>query len=124
MSAKHIESAPIIPCCPSPHNRFKNLVGQKFNRLLVESLAGKRLAKSGTYDYFWNCLCDCSKNTIVRTSHLKAGLIKSCGCLNIEIAMASNTTHGMHDSPGYCNWKAMVDRCTNPDAKHFLDYGG
>ena len=38
--------------------------------------------------------------------------------------MASNTTHGMHDSPGYCNWKAMVDRCTNPDAKHFLDYGG
>lgn len=57
-----------------------DLIGQKFNKLTVISLA---YIKKGTY---WNCKCDCGNETIVSSSHLKSGAIKGCGCqLKLDI---------------------------------------
>ena len=49
-----------------------NLIGQKFNNLLVLEYMGESK---------WKCLCDCGKETVTKTSSLKSGKTKSCGCL-------------------------------------------
>lgn len=56
-----------------------NLVGQKFNRLTVTSKG-----KTEKRRVFWNCLCDCGNTKEVRGDSLKAGSVKSCGCLKEE----------------------------------------
>lgn len=62
---------------------YKNLVGKRFNRLLVIKDTGKR-GKDGTV--YWECLCDCGTVKRIRTSNLNNSTIKSCGCLNRELA--------------------------------------
>ena len=57
-----------------------NLVGQRFGKLVVISQVQNRKGHS-----YWNCLCDCGKEKIIRGSHLKNGSIKSCGCINKEL---------------------------------------
>ena len=60
--------------------REKNLVGQRFNRLLVESEA----FRDGR-GIHWNCVCDCGNRCVVIGSNLLNGNSTSCGCYNKEI---------------------------------------
>lgn len=53
-----------------------NLIGQTFGKLTVVCSAGKRKERS-----LWECACECGKVAFVRTSHLRSGQTKSCGCL-------------------------------------------
>lgn len=61
----------------SHHSRKKvELLGQRFGQLTVVSPAenvGERTA--------WQCRCDCGGEVIVKTVHLRAGHVKSCGCI-------------------------------------------
>ena len=57
-----------------------NLVGQKFNRLLVIADAGNNKWKKS----LWKCICDCGNRLIVLGCSLKSGRTKSCGCYNRE----------------------------------------
>jgi hypothetical protein len=57
----------------------KNIIGQKFNRLKVISY---HHTKNFVAQY--TCLCDCGKEIIVSSQHLKSSNTKSCGCLKIE----------------------------------------
>lgn len=59
-----------------PTGKFGNLVGQVFGQLTVLSYAGKRGCLR-----FWECACVCGGTKSVRTNHLRAGLIRSCGCV-------------------------------------------
>lgn len=65
-----------------PVGKAKDLTGQKFNRLTVLGRAPHEYR--GAY---WWCECDCEQHNIVKVlgSHLIAGNVKSCGCLNKEI---------------------------------------
>lgn len=56
--------------------KFKDLSGKKFGKLTVINLAYMRKYS------FWNCLCECGKERIVRGSDLIIQNTKSCGCLN------------------------------------------
>lgn len=60
------------------HSRQKiDLTGQRYGRLTVLAPAeniGNRTA--------WLCRCDCGRETIVKTHHLRSGHTKSCGCQN------------------------------------------
>lgn len=58
----------------------KNLVGQKFGKLLVLEDTGITRAESVVY----KCLCDCGKTTTVRSRDLITGHTKSCGCYKLE----------------------------------------
>lgn len=60
----------------------ENLVGKRFKRLVVIS---ESPIKSGRKTY-WNCLCDCGNETVVRADLLKSGNTKSCGCLSKDKA--------------------------------------
>lgn len=65
----------------APHS----LVGQMFERLTVESEAGRN--KQGLIQ--WNCRCVCGGTTIATTTLLRTGHKKSCGCLAKELALAN-----------------------------------
>ena len=55
---------------------IKDETDKKYFNLKVESYA---YSQDGFA--YWNCRCDCGKDTIVRGDHLRSGSIKSCGCL-------------------------------------------
>ena len=71
--------------------KYKNIIGLKFNRLIVLEDTGKK-NKQG--EAIWKCMCDCQENksngeikyTYATYAQLKHDRIKSCGCLQKEHA--------------------------------------
>lgn len=60
--------------------RRKDLTGQRFGFLQVESLNGYKQTPNGTNCSMWNCLCDCGNRKVVRYTALVNGYTTSCGC--------------------------------------------
>lgn len=54
-----------------------SLVGNKYGKLIVESLNEE---KSNNGVLYWNCLCECGNEHIVSGSNLKNGHVTHCGC--------------------------------------------
>lgn len=53
-----------------------DLTGQRFEKLMVIGPAeniGKRTA--------WRCRCDCGRELVVKTAHLRSHHVTSCGCV-------------------------------------------
>lgn len=94
--------------------RFKDLTGNRYGRLLVES----RSHKDTRGVFYWNCLCDCGKHHVVARNALQSGATKSCGCLNQEMRISNNTTHGLSKTRVYSIWSEMINRTTNPNHQH------
>ena len=60
------------------------LKDQKIGMLTVQNFGGYKGKKTKVHKKgraFWNCLCDCGKETEVAQDALIAGNTKSCGCL-------------------------------------------
>ena len=99
-------------------------VGERFGRLqVVAVLNGEDV----------ECQCDCGSTRAVNWSGLKAGGIKSCGCLRRENARKqakkinekrAESSHGMVGSPEYRAWQDMLNRCRNAGLSNYNDYGG
>ena len=71
----------------NPKN-FKNLVGQRFGRLVVLGLAPEYDKAEGAY---WICQCDCGSETKkVKSYSLRSGKTQSCGCYQKECASSLN----------------------------------
>lgn len=99
---------------------FRNdLSGQKFGRLtaLFYVAGGK-----------WECQCECGCLKNIGSTNLRKGLIKSCGCLAIDVRRTTFLTHGHSRlgkiSPEYRAWSDAKDRCTNPKKINWHRYGG
>ncbi len=99
--------------------KSKDLTGQKFGRLTVIS---RHMTESR--GVFWNCICDCGKEKIVNSGHLKNGHTKSCGCIQDEIFKEIVTKHGLSGSYVYKLWCSVKERCFNKNVKQYKDYGG
>jgi len=106
-----------------------NLTGQRFEPLLVTERA-----ENGKHNTTrWKVVCQCGQSKIVRASHLRAGLTRSCSCLRKE-SMAKarhNLKHGHSSrsgnrrvSPTYVSYSSMRLRCLTPSATSYLQYGG
>lgn len=106
-----------------------DLTGQRYGKLTV-----LRPAESiGTYT-FWVCRCDCGQETVVRTSNLRGGRTKSCGCQRRTAvaekarirSMNKNNTSGVSGVewlPYKKRWKATI--CLNRKRYHlgyFLNF--
>lgn len=63
---------------------IEDLTNKKFGRLLVLGVGEPFVNKNGQKSKRWLCKCDCGNMTNVRTTHLKNGAIKSCGCITKE----------------------------------------
>ena len=64
-----------------------DLTGQKFHRLTVQCVDYSPSKKNDTR---WACKCDCGKDTVVTSHNLRAGIVKSCGCLATELKKQRN----------------------------------
>ena len=84
-------------------SNFKDLTGQKFNKLTVVNRAESRRQPSGKLVTYWNCKCECGNITEVRACDLKDGHIKSCGCSHIKHGYANRERL-------YETWKNMKRR--------------
>lgn len=98
---------------------FIDLTGNKYTRLTVIGFAGSRHRKS-----YWNCLCECGNEKIIRSDPLKDGSIRSCGCLNKEKTRERTTIHNGCGTPEYTSWQSMKARCYCKSAAEYPNYGG
>jgi hypothetical protein len=87
---------------------------QVFNRLTTIERV-----KVNNY-WHWTCECTCGNIVSVDESALRRGLTQSCGCLQKE----RKTKHGMVGSSEHGIWLGMKQRCSNPKATHYENYGG
>lgn len=96
-----------------------SIAGEKIGRLVVVSPSMKAGKKTT-----WLCRCDCGKEVVVRTSDLRSGKSRSCGCLHLEVI----STHGHASHKGrsheYLAWSNMKSRCLGENGPRFDDYGG
>lgn len=100
--------------------RIVNLIGKRFGRLVVI-----KQAKNGKCQKLrWLCLCDCEEKIIVFGCNLIRNHTQSCGCLQKERVTKHGNCKGEIYTKIYGIWKAMVQRCTNPNNKYWENYGG
>ena len=111
---------------------FKDITGERFGRLLVVIEANKN--SSGRVS--WLCRCDCGNEAIVASDALVSCRTKSCGCLQRERTADANVHRIKHGhargaggnkratTPEYRSWRAMLERCRNPNAPNYHLYGG
>ncbi len=97
-----------------------DLIGRRFTRLLIIEFSHIDKNKHS----HWKVLCDCGTKKTVDSSNLRRKLTKSCGCLNSEMRIETNTTHGMSYTVTHKSWRHMKERCLNPKSKSYKDYGG
>ena len=100
----------------------ENIIGQRFNRLVVIKDDGTRSTKG---EIKWLCQCDCGKFYHALGHRLKRGLTKSCGCLNDEKRRerfkdltGTETEHfkiisRSHSANQRVYWKCVCQHCGN-----------
>lgn len=75
----------------------------------------------------WECRCVCNTIRILwgsvlkRAKHQKDKRFPSCGC---QKQVPVSRTHGLNGTPIFNSWFGMINRCTNPDAMAWRNYGG
>ena len=66
------------------------------------------------------CRCDCGIEKMVRLTHIRQGVSRSCGCYRKE----KYTTHGQSKTRLYAIWADMKQRCLNGGNQFYKLYGG
>lgn len=84
------------------------LVGKHFGRWTVKSFSHSQKGAGHSTTLYYNCICECGTERKVRSCSLLQGVSKSCGCLNKEIVIKTNTTHGLSKTKAYKNCDAMM----------------
>lgn len=99
-------------------------IGDKFSKLTVLEVYKLEDAK-GKWRSYCNAQCDCGTHRLkIRVDGVISGHVKSCGCLQKETARNVKLKHGMTKSPTHNSWTAMKQRCNNPLAPGYENYGG
>jgi hypothetical protein len=99
----------------------ENLTGRVFDRLtVIEFVSWNYKIKQSKY----KCICSCGNEVVVFGGALKTGNTKSCGCLQKERASEANIKHGGRGTRLYTIWKAMKQRCIDPNTINYKHYGG
>ena len=107
-----------------------DLINKRFGRLIAIKSLGRKIYPSGGKITEWLCYCDCGKEHKVLLTTLLRGEVKSCGCLQRELAAKKLFKHGMAKKGKkrtrfYQIWAGMKTRCTNKKRFYYkLYYGG
>jgi hypothetical protein len=104
-------------------NKFINLSGIRFGRLVAIERAGKRGKRT-----IWRCRCDCGNLHDVDYGNLTGQRpVRSCGC-RYEVDRAENIKLGIlkdeRVNPMYSTYRGMKGRCYYPHHTQFCDWGG
>lgn len=90
-----------------------DLVGSRFGRLVVAEAVPAKPRRS------WRCHCDCGKEIVTDTGHLRSGNTKSCGCQS-----PFRYKHGISGTKLERKYYDMRRRCLSPKAHNYSYYGG
>lgn len=93
--------------------KFIDRTGQRFGKLVAKSHQGARK---------WEFACDCGKTTVADIGNVTSGRTISCGCVAKHVKPLEH--HGMHGTPEYAAWQAMITRTTNPNIRNAKRYSG
>lgn len=96
-----------------------DMTGGRYGRLAVVRGSHKESGR-----VYWLCFCDCGGKKVASTAELNRGSIRSCGCLQRDSRVKHGHTTHTSLSGTYTSWAMMIQRCTNPRATGFKDYGG
>jgi hypothetical protein len=105
---------------------FIDITGQRFGRLVAVELIRVYPGKGGLR---WRCRCDCGTESVVSKANL-GRCTNSCGCANRAASSVRMLTHGgTRDASGkrqrlYEIWMGIKQRCLNPRAAAYSEYGG
>lgn len=105
---------------------LNDIVGKKFNRLLVLSFDHSKPhpnPSKGNF-YYYKCQCECGNITIVKRERLINFETKSCGCYGKEIRKKILATKRILSHRLYRIWQGMKNRCYNPKNIKYYCYGG
>lgn len=80
--------------------KFKDLTGQRFDRLTVIRRAEDHVSPKGRRYVRWLCKCDCGNDVIVFSGNLGRSHTMSCGCLNKEVASETMKKYNTYDLSG------------------------
>ena len=73
-------------------------------------------------EVLWRCICNCGKETVVKSRNLRHGLTKSCGCLRKKHAASlghRRKKHGKCRTRLYASWDRMKKVCYKPSHKSY-----
>lgn len=113
-----VGSVEVQPCKGQKKTRRKQRKieeGKAYGRLTVLHF------QAGSHNIF---KCECGAEKPIRSAHVLAGLIKSCGCLMKEVTSKRMTTHGLSRTKEFRAWAHMKNRCLNKDDPVYPYYGG
>lgn len=96
----------------------KDLSNQTFGRLTAIKDVGKRHGSR-----LWECRCSCGNTHYVTASALGFGMVQSCGCTHHDPKGKHNHARAGKESRTYMIWKAMIQRCHNPNSSAYRYYG-
>lgn len=99
-------------------------IGSIYSRLTILKSFGPERDTTGTIRHKVECLCECGNICISRYDALVEGKTNSCGCYHKDIVTLNSTTHGMSRTAIYSRWQGIKDRCFNPFATGYENYGG
>lgn len=99
--------------------KILDLTGERYGRLQVIKYVGIK----DTHKVYL-CKCDCGNKKVIKSSDLRSGRVKSCGCYRSQYITHKNETHGLRKHRLYSIWANMKSRCYNPNATHYKRYGG
>lgn len=85
---------------------MKDMTGLRFGRLVVMRHADNSQRGSAR----WLCVCDCSTQKVVCGTHLRHGLVRSCGCLRRETSAERMRHLGARSGPECVNYRPRGDR--------------
>jgi hypothetical protein len=122
-----------MPAPKSGHYAPRRAVepGQRFGKLTAVRRAKRRIiewknGKPYSLGALWLCKCDCGREVFVCASYLNAGCRKKCGhgaCAARGHGLFTGLRWWRHRRT-YNSYSAMLERCTNPNATGYEDYGG
>lgn len=101
-------------------NRTPLEIGARFGRWTLISEEPLRPGKNRT----GRVRCDCGTERSVQVTALKSGRSQSCGCHLRDKFATVHHAHRAARTPTYNTWRAMIERCTNPGARAWRNYGG
>lgn len=90
---------------------MKDLTGQRFGKLVVLGLEGHHDKRR-----HWKCVCDCGNEVVFSTNRLRKQI--SCGCAKGRVGAK------VKGQRLYRIMTGMKDRCYNPNATGYKNYGG
>lgn len=85
---------------------------------------GWTVISRGNKPTHWLCRCVCGAERHVAGPALRFGKSTGCGCVRDKAFSARLTVHGYARAPEYMAWRHMRQRCSNPNDRGFINYGG